>query len=137
MLDRCVVQFFDWNSCFHFFPKLLYSDPQKLPPKKAIETIGKTLQTQYIRWLASVIIFHFFFALFPTINNPFLFYFFTFKGQYKFCLDPTKDDVKKLCQMLRVYVLLIFLFKFIIHTHYTHYITLYTHYTHTLYLFYS
>jgi regulator-associated protein of mTOR len=46
-----------------------------MPPPKAIDTIGKALQMQYERW------------------QP--------RAKYKHCLDPTIEDVKKLCQSLR------------------------------------
>jgi regulator-associated protein of mTOR len=50
-------------------------DPHALPPPKAVDTIGKTLQMQYERW------------------QP--------RARYKLCLDPTMEAVKKLCNSLR------------------------------------
>ncbi|XP_065846422.1 regulatory-associated protein of mTOR-like isoform X2 [Oscarella lobularis] len=50
-------------------------DPMSMAPQKALETIGNTLQRQYERW------------------QP--------KARYKQSLDPTTDDVKKLCTSLR------------------------------------
>ncbi|KAK3288079.1 Raptor-like protein [Cymbomonas tetramitiformis] len=46
-------------------------DPMSIQAQKALELIGKTLQTQYERW------------------QP--------RARYKLSLDPTVDDVKKLC----------------------------------------
>ncbi|CAG7784958.1 unnamed protein product [Allacma fusca] len=50
-------------------------DPLSLSPQKALETIGGTLQKQYERW------------------QP--------RARYKQSLDPTVDEVKKLCSSLR------------------------------------
>ena len=50
-------------------------DPSSVSPQKALELIGSTLQKQYERW------------------QP--------KARYKQSLDPTVDDVKKLCTSLR------------------------------------
>ncbi|XP_042050118.1 regulatory-associated protein of TOR 1-like isoform X1 [Salvia splendens] len=52
-------------------------DPFSMAPQKAIETIGRTLNQQYERW------------------QP--------KARYKYSLDPTVDDVKKLCTTCRKY----------------------------------
>ncbi|XP_020113918.1 regulatory-associated protein of TOR 2 [Ananas comosus] len=52
-------------------------DPFSMAPPKALETIGKALHTQYERW------------------QP--------KARYKLQLDPTVDDVKKLCSTCRKY----------------------------------
>eukprot|EP00727_Mastigamoeba_balamuthi_P000525 m51a1_g1047 putative regulatory-associated protein of mtor (1359) ;mRNA; r:748343-753586 len=46
-------------------------DPTKQPAQKALEQIGKALQAQYERWQS--------------------------KARYKQCLDPTVDDVRRLC----------------------------------------
>ena len=46
-----------------------------MTPQKALEMIGVELQKQYERW------------------QP--------RARYKHCLDPTADDVKKLCISLR------------------------------------
>ena len=46
-----------------------------MTPQKALEMIGIELQKQYERW------------------QP--------RARYKHCLDPTSDDVKKLCISLR------------------------------------
>uniref|UniRef100_A0A8D8TJF2 Regulatory-associated protein of mTOR n=1 Tax=Cacopsylla melanoneura TaxID=428564 RepID=A0A8D8TJF2_9HEMI len=50
-------------------------DPLSMSPQKALETIGNNLQKQYERW------------------QP--------RARYKQSLDPTVDEVKKLCQSLR------------------------------------
>lgn len=50
-------------------------DPSSVSPQKAMELIGGTLQKQYERW------------------QP--------RARYKQSLDPTVDDVKKLCSSLR------------------------------------
>lgn len=50
-------------------------DPQSLSPAKALETIGHALQVQYERW------------------QP--------RARYKQSLDPTSEEVKKLCTSLR------------------------------------
>ncbi|XP_059668112.1 regulatory-associated protein of TOR 1 isoform X2 [Cornus florida] len=52
-------------------------DPFSMAPQKALETIGKTLSLQYERW------------------QP--------KARYKIQLDPTVDEVKKLCTTCRKY----------------------------------
>lgn len=46
-----------------------------MPPQKALDTIGNTLQAQYERW------------------QP--------RARYKQSLDPTMEDVRKLCLSLR------------------------------------
>ncbi|XP_045497811.1 regulatory-associated protein of mTOR [Colias croceus] len=50
-------------------------DPNSLSPTKALETIGHALQSQYERW------------------QP--------RARYKQSLDPTSDEIKKLCCSLR------------------------------------
>ncbi|KAK4377456.1 hypothetical protein RND71_003752 [Anisodus tanguticus] len=52
-------------------------DPFSVAPQKALETIGRTLNEQYERW------------------QP--------KARYKISLDPTVDEVKKLCTTCRKY----------------------------------
>lgn len=52
-------------------------DPFSMAPPKALETIGKTLHSQYDRW------------------QP--------KARYKLQLDPTVEEVKKLCNTCRKY----------------------------------
>lgn len=54
---------------------LIILDPTSVAPQKALELIGTSLQKQYERW------------------QP--------KARYKQSLDPTVDDVKKLCISLR------------------------------------
>lgn len=55
---------------------LLFSlDPMTLSPAKALENIGNALQAQYERW------------------QP--------RARYKQSLDPTAEEVKKLCTSLR------------------------------------
>jgi len=50
-------------------------NPLGIPPQKALDAIGKTLQSQYMRW------------------QP--------RARYKLCCDPCVEDVKKLCINLR------------------------------------
>eukprot|EP00005_Dracoamoeba_jomungandri_P001709 CAMPEP_0174254418 /NCGR_PEP_ID=MMETSP0439-20130205/3738_1 /TAXON_ID=0 /ORGANISM="Stereomyxa ramosa, Strain Chinc5" /LENGTH=1175 /DNA_ID=CAMNT_0015335983 /DNA_START=131 /DNA_END=3658 /DNA_ORIENTATION=- len=50
-------------------------DPNSAQPQKALDQIGKALQQQYERWQS--------------------------RARYKQCLDPTTEEVKKLCQSLR------------------------------------
>ncbi|KAK1354595.1 hypothetical protein POM88_047851 [Heracleum sosnowskyi] len=52
-------------------------DPFSLAPQKTLETIGRTLSYQYERWQA--------------------------KARYKIQLDPTVEEVKKLCNTCREY----------------------------------
>ncbi|KAK4724677.1 hypothetical protein R3W88_027456 [Solanum pinnatisectum] len=52
-------------------------DPHSMPPQRALETIGRTLLEQYEKW------------------QP--------KARYKISLDPTIDEVKKLCTTCRKY----------------------------------
>ena len=52
-----------------------WEDPLGMPPQKALDTIGNTLQSQYERW------------------QP--------RARYKVSLDPTLEDVRKLCLSLR------------------------------------
>ncbi|XP_034913612.1 regulatory-associated protein of TOR 1 isoform X2 [Populus alba] len=54
-----------------------WTDPLSMAPQKALETIGKNLSIQYERW------------------QP--------KARYKVQLDPTVDEVKKLCNTCRKY----------------------------------
>lgn len=54
---------------------LIVTDPTIVSPQKAIEMIGASLQKQYERW------------------QP--------RARYKSSLDPTVEDVKKLCSSLR------------------------------------
>ncbi|KAJ4841471.1 Regulatory-associated protein of TOR 1 [Turnera subulata] len=66
--------------CIFVFERFRYSfltDPFSMPPQKALETIGKTLSIQYERW------------------QP--------RARYKVQLDPTVDEVKKLCNTCRKY----------------------------------
>lgn len=62
-------------------------DPLALPPQKAIDQIGKTLQMQYERWQHRVGTQHVL-----GLRK---------KARYKLCLDPDVDVVKKLCVSLR------------------------------------
>lgn len=62
-------------------------DPLSLSPQKALEGIGKALQAQYERWQPRVCE-HF------RFNN-------IFEARYKLSLDPTVDEIKKLCVSLR------------------------------------
>ena len=54
---------------------MCFSDPLSVSPQKALEAIGASMQRQYERW------------------QP--------RARYKQSLDPTVDDVKKLCTSLR------------------------------------
>lgn len=60
---------------FHVIGLFVYLDPLTLSPSKALEAIGSNLQKQYERW------------------QP--------RARYKQSLDPTSEDVKKLCTSLR------------------------------------
>ncbi|KAF1324552.1 Regulatory-associated protein of mtor, partial [Globisporangium splendens] len=55
--------------------KECWVEPSSMPPQKALETIGKTLQSQYERWQA--------------------------RARYRQCLDPTVDETKHLCVSMR------------------------------------
>lgn len=66
------IDFFSHRQHFILFNIL---DPTSVAPQKALELIGSSLQKQYERW------------------QP--------KARYKQSLDPTVDDVKKLCMSLR------------------------------------
>lgn len=59
-------------SKFYF---VFVQDPLSLSPQKALDAIGSNLQKQYERW------------------QP--------RARYKHSLDPTAEDVKKLCTSLR------------------------------------
>ncbi|GBG59765.1 hypothetical protein CBR_g54868 [Chara braunii] len=50
-------------------------EPSSMPPKRAVETVGKSLQAQYERWQS--------------------------RAKYKLLLDPPAEDVKKLCHACR------------------------------------
>lgn len=54
---------------------VFFADPTTMSSTKALEKIGQNLQMQYERW------------------QP--------RARYKQSLDPTSDDVKKLCMSLR------------------------------------
>ncbi|XP_050935928.1 regulatory-associated protein of TOR 1-like isoform X7 [Cucumis melo] len=56
---------------------ILVADPFSMAPQKALESIGKTLSVQYERW------------------QP--------RARYKVQLDPTVEEVKKLCSTCRKY----------------------------------
>ena len=62
-------------SHFKFLKNPLKSDQTLIPPPRALELIGAELQKQYERW------------------QP--------RARYKHNLDPTLDEVKKLCVSLR------------------------------------
>lgn len=75
MLDRYAALI---NSDVMIFVKKMFfflTDPTIVSPQKAIEMIGASLQKQYERW------------------QP--------RARYKSSLDPTVEDVKKLCSSLR------------------------------------
>lgn len=61
--------------CCTLFYVHFYTDPLTLSPAKALEAIGSNLQKQYERW------------------QP--------RARYKQSLDPTSEEVKKLCCSLR------------------------------------
>ncbi|KAJ1638184.1 raptor N-terminal caspase like domain-containing protein [Pavlovales sp. CCMP2436] len=54
---------------------LCWIDPASMPPQKALEAIGRNLQMQYERWQS--------------------------RARYKQSLDPTHEDVRKLCLSMR------------------------------------
>lgn len=62
-------------------------DPLAMSQQKALEMIGNSLQKQFERW------------------QP--------RARYKLSLDPTVEDVKKLCQSLRLYNILFHLYYFL------------------------
>ena len=81
--------------CLFVFPVVLelllkalisIADPQSMSAQKALETIGGGLQKQYERW------------------RP--------RARYKQSLDPTVDEVKKLCMSLRRNAKVIIFFTF-------------------------
>lgn len=57
-----------------------------MPPQKALEAIGKNLQSQYERWQVCRYCTH-------RIIQA--------RAKYKLCLDPTVEEVKKVCTYLR------------------------------------
>ena len=74
MLDSCIITIMTlWNTCLT--DPLQYSDPTAANNQKAVEIVGANLQRQYERW------------------QP--------RARYKLSLDPTIDEVKKLCISLR------------------------------------
>jgi hypothetical protein len=72
MLDRYLS--FPIHLCIHTLTHLS-SDPFSMTPRRALESIAVELQRQYERWQS--------------------------KARYKSSLDPTQDDIKKLCVTLR------------------------------------
>lgn len=58
----------------HFFV-VCFADPLSMSPQKALELVGNNLQKQYERW------------------QP--------RARYKQLLDPTTEEVRKLCLALR------------------------------------
>lgn len=63
------------NLNMNFLRFYIFPDPLSVSPQKALETIGQNLQKQYERW------------------QP--------RTRYKQSLDPTVEEVKKLCTFLR------------------------------------
>lgn len=61
--------------CFSHAWELRSPDPQSMSPQKGLELIGNNLQKQYERW------------------QP--------RARYKQLLDPTSEEVRKLCLALR------------------------------------
>ena len=53
----------------------MFLDPFAMTPRRALETIAGELQRQYERWQS--------------------------KARYRSSLDPTQDDIKKICMTLR------------------------------------
>lgn len=53
----------------------IFSDPFSMTPRRALQSIAEELQRQYERWQS--------------------------KARYKSSLDPTQDDIKKICMTLR------------------------------------
>jgi len=54
---------------------VFFLDPFSMTPKRALDSIAAELQRQYERWQS--------------------------KARYKSSLDPTQEDIKKLCVTLR------------------------------------
>lgn len=80
------------------------ADPFSMAPPKALETIGKNLSTQYERWQPRVMLYFpaAFHCCFVKLRFSFLFYNFS-QARYKVQLDPTVDEVRKLCLTCRKY----------------------------------
>jgi regulatory associated protein of mTOR len=72
---ECWIGKFLINTSIIFLKILKIPDPLSMSPQKALESIGASLQSQYERW------------------QP--------RARYKQSLDPTMDEVKKLCTSLR------------------------------------
>jgi len=85
----------------------MLSDPFSMAPPKALEAIGKALSLQYERWQPKVttlcpkdsslcfLLFALYFILFFIILLQRL------QARYKYQLDPTVEEVKKLCNTCR------------------------------------
>lgn len=87
---------------------VVVSDPLSTTSSKALDAIGKNLQAQYERWQPRVRI-----VRFLGFSSRFLCFYWSYldchflsahvklvffpQAKYKVCLDPTVDEVKKLC----------------------------------------
>jgi regulatory associated protein of mTOR len=75
-----------------------WTDPYSMTPAKALEQIGKNLEAQYQRWQVMqtmlLCINHYSYDYGHSLSlQP--------RAKYKQSLDPTVEDVKKLCDSLR------------------------------------
>lgn len=87
--------------CFCFF---FLVDPFSLAPQKALETIGKNLSQQYERWQPRVRRYLTSNSWYKTISSSISIYLRRCEqARYKVQLDPTVDEVKKLCNTCRRY----------------------------------
>lgn len=79
------------------------ADPFSMAPPKALETIGKNLLAQYERWQPKVSMTsldRLSFCIKSILNFQLSFF---EQARYKYQLDPTVDEVKKLCTTCRKY----------------------------------
>lgn len=75
-----------------------------MAPQKALETIGKNLSQQYERWQPRVRRYLTSNFCYKTISSSILIYVRRCEqARYKVQLDPTVDEVKKLCNTCRRY----------------------------------
>ena len=82
----------------------LMADPFSMAPPKALETIGQNLSTQYERWQPRVNICCPAPYRYCFVNLRFsCLYCYLSQARYKVQLDPTVDEVRKLCLTCRKY----------------------------------
>ena len=72
-----------------------------MAPQKALETIGKNLSIQYERWQPKVRKFLTLLSL--NYSSIYTYVVHLLQARYKVQLDPTVDEVKKLCNTCRKY----------------------------------